>query len=83
MRNLLPRDIGPEETLGRIKRWIQECDSEHILCVPTPASGQFQGPKRILDLRFGTVKLREDLQEEYSYACLSHCVRARFRCPLS
>jgi hypothetical protein len=66
---------GSEETLQWIKKWIKKCDSEHTLCAPTRNSAQLHGPKRILDLRFGTIRLRDDYQEEYSYACLSHCVR--------
>jgi hypothetical protein len=68
-------NTGSEETLQWIKKWIEECDSKHSLCTPTRHSAQLHRPKRILDLRFGTVRLLDDHQEEYSYACLSHCVR--------
>lgn len=74
IENVLLGDTGSERTLGSIKSWIQKCGSKHTACARRHASGQFQGPSRILDLRSGLVKLREDLQEDYSYACLSHCV---------
>ncbi|KAN0119360.1 HET domain containing protein [Hyaloscypha variabilis] len=66
-------NTGSVETLQCIKKWIEKCDSEHTLCAPTTHSAQLHGPRRILDLRLGKVRLREDHQEEYSYACLSHC----------
>jgi len=53
-------DTSSEETLQCIKKWIKECDSEHTLCAPTRNSAQLHGPKRILDLRFGKIRVRDD-----------------------
>ncbi|KAI1133333.1 HET-domain-containing protein [Nemania abortiva] len=67
----LSSSTASEETLLRIKRWIDDCRTTHGSC-RTYESNQSYMPKRILHLVDGRVVLMEDAKPQ-TYACLSHC----------
>ncbi|KAI1156936.1 heterokaryon incompatibility protein-domain-containing protein [Nemania diffusa] len=67
----LSSSTASEETLLRIKGWIDNCRTTHGLC-RTDESSQGYMPKRILHLRNSRIVLVEDAKP-HTYACLSHC----------
>ncbi|KAF2963497.1 hypothetical protein GQX73_g10074 [Xylaria multiplex] len=67
----LSSSTASEETLVRIKEWIDDCRANHELCRMGESSLGYM-PKRILHLINGRIVLREDVKP-HAYACLSHC----------
>ncbi|KAI3326338.1 HET-domain-containing protein [Xylariaceae sp. AK1471] len=69
--HLLSNSTSSEETLVKIKGWIDDCQATHGLC-RTGDFSQDYIPKRILRLSDGKIVLREGIGS-HTYACLSHC----------
>ncbi|KAH7082151.1 heterokaryon incompatibility protein-domain-containing protein [Paraphoma chrysanthemicola] len=70
VQRMLPFDTKSTQSLDRARRWIRNCDGEHD-CV---ASVGQRLPRRLLDVRYGRVRLHASLRTERAkYACLSHC----------
>ncbi|KAH3970441.1 hypothetical protein HBI18_113620 [Parastagonospora nodorum] len=64
-------DTGSEQSINTIKLWMTSCkSSHHRYCT---VNGEVRLPKRILELTEARFHLREGLDNEAIYACLSHC----------
>ncbi|KAH4164750.1 hypothetical protein HBI24_171850 [Parastagonospora nodorum] len=64
-------DTGSEQSINTIKSWMTSCkSSHHHHCT---VNGEVRLPKRILELTEARFHLREGLDNEAIYACLSHC----------
>ncbi|KAH5186725.1 hypothetical protein HBI60_145670 [Parastagonospora nodorum] len=64
-------DTGSEQAINTIKSWMTSCkSSRHHYCT---VNGEVRLPKRILELTEAQFHLREGLDNEAMYACLSHC----------
>lgn len=58
-----------------IANWMQDCNVNHMDCNSLiPAFDDISySPKRLLDLTYAHIVLREDVPDRPVYACLSHC----------
>jgi hypothetical protein len=66
----LSANTSSDVTLRLLKDWIRNCEENHTSCKRQRASPL---PKRILEIAAGSVYLREQLDFQSNYACLSHC----------
>ncbi|KAF2621208.1 HET-domain-containing protein [Macroventuria anomochaeta] len=64
-------DSSSEQAIRSIKRWISNCSNQHHRYCSVKTKSQL--PKRVLELTEGSFHLRENLNNEEMYACLSHC----------
>lgn len=67
----LSASTASEETLAKMKTWIDDCRTTHALC-RTDQHGQGYMPKRVLRLTNDRIVLMEGAKP-HTYACLSHC----------
>lgn len=69
--SLLPLngDISSSKSLNNVQTWLETCDEDHS-CI---SYNTYTMPKRILQIAQDSIFLREDLDGQFRYACLSHC----------